>query len=171
MSRSAITQFIFFFLYLLVQVMVLKSLVIFKVSFCFLYIAYVLLLPIETNALVLMILGFLLGLMVDIFYDSIGLHAFTLVLVGYLRNYWLAAITPQGGYDAGTAPTVAANGIQWFLVYILPLVFLHHFILFFVEAAGFIVFWHTMLKVIMSLLFTVTVIVLLQFLVTDQRRS
>ena len=171
MSRSAIIQFVTFFVYLLLQVMLLKNFVLFNTAFCFLYVAFILLLPIETTTLALMVVGFLLGFVIDIFYDSLGIHACTLVLIAYLRNLWLATITPQGGYDAGAGPTLALNGMQWFLVYTLPLVFLHHFVLFFVEAGGFGVFWYTMLKVIGSLLFTMTILILTQFLVGDRRRA
>jgi hypothetical protein len=171
MNRSVVVQVLYFFLYGLIQVMLLKNLVLFNVSFCFLYVAFVLLMPIDTNPLVLMGAGFILGFMVDIFYDSLGLHACTLVFVAYLRNYWLVTITPQGGYDAGEGPLLAVNGLQWFLVYSLPLVFIHHFVLFFVEAGGFSVFWYTMLKVITSLVFTMTVIILLQYLLFDRRRT
>jgi hypothetical protein len=171
MSRSAILQFFSFFIYLMVQVMLLKNLVLFDVSFCFLYIAFILLLPVETNTLVLMAVGFLLGFLIDIFYDSLGLHASVMVLIGYLRNYWLATITPQGGYDAGTGPTLAANGIQWFIVYSMPLVFVHLLVLFFTEAWGFGIFWYTMQKVISSLFFTMIVIILLQYLFSEKRRT
>jgi len=169
MSRSGIFYFISFFIYLLLQVLLFKSLVLFNTAFCFLYVAFILFLPIETSMLMLMFIGFALGFMVDIFYDSLGLHAFTLVLIAYLRNYWLSVISPQGGYDEGIGPTLAVNGAQWFLVYTLPLIFLHHFVLFFVEAGGFTVFWYTMLKVIGSLLFTMTVIVLIQYISTERR--
>src|SRR5450755_3523212 len=126
MSRSGILQFVSFFVYLLLQVMLLKNFVLFNTAFCFLYVAFVLLLPIETNTLALMVIGFVLGFLIDIFYDSLGIHASTLVLIAFLRNYWLSAITPQGGYDAGSGPTLAVNGVQWFLVYTVPLIFLHH---------------------------------------------
>ncbi|HNT51691.1 MAG TPA: Rod shape-determining protein MreD, partial [Cyclobacteriaceae bacterium] len=112
----------------------------------------------------------LLGFTVDIFYDSMGLHALATVMMAYLRNYWLSAITPQGGYENNATATIAANGLQWFLVYSLPLVFLHHLVLFFVEASGFTMFWYTMLKIVASLLFTMSVIVLLQFLTPQRRR-
>ncbi|MFN5430587.1 MAG: Rod shape-determining protein MreD [Cyclobacteriaceae bacterium] len=120
--------------------------------------------------LLLMLIAFLLGISVDIFYNSLGLHTMALVLLAYLRNHWLATITPQGGYDIGTPPTLAANGLQWFLVYTLPLVFVHHLVLFFVEASGFTLFWYTMLKAISSLLFTMAVMLLLQYLSLDRRR-
>ena len=43
-------------------------------------------------------------------------------------------------------------------------------VLFFVEASGFTMFWYTMLKIVASLLFTMSVIVLLQFLTPQRRR-
>jgi hypothetical protein len=170
MNRSGIIVVFYFIIYLLVQVMLFKQIVLFNTAFCFLYVVFILLLPIETNSLALMGLAFLLGFFVDVFYDSLGLHAMSLVLVAYLRNYWLGTITPQGGYDAGEGPTLAVNGLQWFMVYALPLVFVHHFVLFFTEAGGFGIFWFTMQKVITSLIFTMTVILFLQYFTFDRRR-
>jgi hypothetical protein len=170
MIRGGILQIVLFFVYLILQVVLLKNLVLFNTSFCFLYVAFILLLPVEMSNLLLMLIAFLLGISVDIFYNSLGLHTMALVLLAYLRNYWLATITPQGGYDIGTPPTLAANGLQWFLVYTLPLVFVHHLVLFFVEASGFTLFWYTMLKAISSLLFTMAAMLLLQYLSLDRRR-
>ncbi len=170
MNRSGIFVVFYFVLYSLVQVMLFKQVVLFNTAFCFLYVAFILLLPIETNTLILMGVAFLLGFCIDVFYDSLGLHALSLVLLAYLRNYWLATITPQGGYDAGEGPTLAVNGLQWFMVYSLPLIFVHHFVLFFTEAAGFGVFWFTMSKVMTSLTFTMSVILFMQYLSFERRR-
>ncbi len=170
MTRNIITQFVAFFIYLLLQVMLFKSMTLFNVAFCFVYVGYILLLPIETNSLWLMIVGFLLGFCVDMFYDSLGLHALTLVFIGYIRNYWLSTITPQGGYDAGAIPTMASQGLQWFLVYTLPLVFLHHLALFLVEASNIALFWNSMFKTIASLFFTMTFLVLQQYWIPQRER-
>ncbi len=170
MNRSGIFSVVYFFLYLVAQVMLFKQLVLFNTAFCFLYVAFILFLPIETNSLLLMFVAFLLGITIDIFYDSLGLHALSLVLVAYIRNFWLATITPQGGYDAGQGPTLAVNGLQWFVVYVLPLIFIHHVVLFFAEAGGFGVFWYTMSKVISSMAFTMTAILLMQYFSFDRKR-
>ncbi len=163
MNRAGIFNVVYFFLYVIAQVLLFKRLVLFNTSFCFLYVAFILLLPVETNNLLLMVLAFILGFTIDIFYDSLGIHALALVTIAYLRNYWLSAITPQGGYDAGASPALT-NGVQWFLVYIVPLTFMHLALLFFVEAGGFGMFWFTMLKIMASLVFTVSVVLMLQFL-------
>jgi len=170
MIRSGFVHIALFFVYVLVQVILLKNIVLFDSAFCFLYVAFVLLLPFELSTVLVMLIGFLIGFTIDIFYSSMGLHAFATVLIGYLRNYWMSVITPQGGYDSGNSPTLAANGVQWFLVYSIPLVFIHHFVLFFAEAFGFEMFWFTMLKIISSLFFTMIVIIFLQFLAPQRRR-
>lgn len=170
MSRIGIPQIIAFFVYLLYQVMILQNVVLFHTAFCFLYVAYLLLLPVETNPLTLMGIGFVMGFAVDMFYESIGLHAFACVFVMYVRNYWLSSITPQGGYDSNVTPSMALGGFQWFVVYALPLVFIHHLILFYMEAGGFGMFWFTLWKSIVSTFFTTLVILIAQFLFPGRRR-
>ncbi|SRR5690606_26847057 len=169
MSRISIIQIIAFFIYLLYQVLILKNIVLFNTAFCFLYVAYLLFLPIELSPLILMLAGFVMGFSIDIFYDSLGLHAFACVLVMYVRNYWLSLITPQGGYDIGATPSIAIGGIQWFLMYTFPLVLIHHAVLFFVEAGGFGMFWFTLWKMITSAIFTTLVTIIVQFLFPSGR--
>lgn len=169
MSRINIIQIISFFIYLMYQVLILKNIVLFNTSFCFLYVAYLLFLPVDTNNLLLMVIGFALGFSIDIFYDSLGLHAFACVALMYVRNYYLSAITPQGGYDSNATPSIAINGMQWFLVYTIPMVFMHHTLLFYVEAGGFGMFWFTLWKIITSTLFTTIVTVIVQYLFPSGR--
>ena len=170
MNRSTIIQAISFFVYLFFQVMILKNSVLFGTAFCFLYVAYLLSLPVETNSLWLMLAGFIMGFFIDMFYDSLGLHALSCVLIMYIRNYWLARLTPQGGYDNGAIPGIAASGIQWFLTYTIPLVFLHHAVLFFTEVGGFQYFGFTIWKTLCSTMYTTIVILIVQYLFPGARR-
>lgn len=163
-----VVKIIGFFLFLLAQVLLFKNVVLFHTAFCFLYVVYLLTFPVETNPLLMMAIAFSMGLGVDIFYDSMGLHAMASVFMVYVRGYWLARITPQGGYDRNSLPTLAMNGVQWFVVYALPLVFLHHLVLFFAEAGGADYFWFTFFKVLMSTLFTVVCIVISEMIFSRQ---
>lgn len=170
MSSRNILQAIAFFIFLLYQVLILQNVVLWHTAFCFLYVLYLLLLPVETNPLLLMGIGFLMGFTVDMFYESIGLHAFACVLIMYLRNYWLNRVTPQGGYDSNAVPSLNAGGVQWFVVYATPLVFIHHACLFYMEVGGFAMFWFTLWKTITSTLFTITAILIAEFLFPGRRR-
>jgi rod shape-determining protein MreD len=159
-----ILRIISFFVILLVQVLFAKNAVLFHTAFCFFYVLYILTFPVETNPLVLMIVAFVMGCSVDVFYNSIGMHAMATVLMAYIRGVWLSRITPQGGYDRNAAATLSANGFQWFIVYATPLVFVHHTALFFIEAGGAAYFWFTLLKVLLSTFFTVGVMIIAQLL-------
>ncbi|MTI21013.1 Rod shape-determining protein MreD [Fulvivirga sp. RKSG066] len=118
-----------------------------------------------------MVLGFITGFTVDTFYDSLGIHASASVFIMFIRNYWLNLITPQGGYDLGSVPSIRLNGMQWFSFYVLPLIFVHHSILFFVESAGFGLFGFTLSKIFFSTLFTFVVIIITQYLFYNKRRG
>lgn len=170
MNRSLIIQSISFVIYLFVQVLIFKNAVLFGSAFCFLYIAALLLLPVETNPIFLMMAGFVMGLLIDMFYDSAGLHAFACVFVMYVRNFWLTRVTPQGGYDNGAIPAITLGGLQWFVVYAMPLVFLHHTIVFFVEAGGVHYFWFTLMKIFFSTVYTMITVLIVQYLFPGSRR-
>lgn len=170
MNRLGILQVLSFFAYLLVQVILLKNLALFGTAFCFAYVAYFLFFPVETNPLALMGIAFLMGISLDIFYNSPGLHAAASVLMTYARSHWLNTITPQGGYDVSSVPSLRMGGLQWFLVYSIPLIFLHHLTLFFVEVGGSGLFWFTLGKASASTAFTSVVIVLMQYLFARRKR-
>ncbi|MDX1627388.1 MAG: Rod shape-determining protein MreD [Fulvivirga sp.] len=169
-NKGLIKYIISFFAYTLLQVIVFKNIVLFDKGFCFLYIAFLLLLPIETNIIWLMFLGFITGFTVDIFYNSLGIHASASVLIMFVRNYWLNLLTPQGGYDQGDSPTIRLNGWQWFGIYALPLIFLHHAVLFFVESASFNLFGFTLSKIFFSTVFTFIVILIIQYLFYNKQK-
>jgi hypothetical protein len=123
-----------------------------------------LLLPLEIGPLVLMIVAFGVGFVIDLFYDSIGINAAACVLIAFIRPYWLTTITPRGGYEEIEIPNLKTMDFGWFLTYSLPLVFIHHFTLFFLESGGFHLFWFTLSKVFFSTILSFFVIVLTQYL-------
>ena len=59
-----------FILFLMAQVLLLKNLVLFGSAFCFLYVLYILLLPVDLKIIPTLLIAFVLGLGVDFFYDT-----------------------------------------------------------------------------------------------------
>ncbi len=170
MSGRLVVQIFSFFAYLLAQALLFKNFVLFDNAFCLVYVGFLLMLPVETSVLALLVLGFVMGVGVDVFYDSLGIHAASCVFIMFVRNYWLGLLTPQGGYDSGAIPSIALDGWQWFSSYALPLVFLHHVALFYTEAAGFGLFTFTLVKVLASTLFTFIVLLPVQYFFYNKRR-
>jgi hypothetical protein len=116
--------------------------------------------------------SFLLGVCIDYFYDSSGIHASACTIMGFSRYYVLKYISPREGYDAGVQPTVEDMGMEWFLRYAGTLVVIHHFSLFYLEIFRFSEFFQTLLRVILSSIGTFGLIYLIQFLFfTKARRT
>ena len=122
-----------FILYVLAQVLLVKNLVLFNVSFCMVYVAFILLLPLETSKILMLLIGFVTGLTMDVFYDSLGVNTAACVFVAYVRPFWLNTITPRGGYEDVDKPILKQLGLPWFFTFAVPLIFVHHFVLFYLN--------------------------------------
>lgn len=170
-NRNFLFNGLYFLLFILLQVLVFKNIVFFGYAFAFIYLAFLLLLPFEITAIYLIATGFFTGFIVDIFYDSLGLHSAACVLMMFSRQYWIKSITPRGGYEIGALPTIGSLGLRWFSAYALPLIFVHHALLFYLEAGNLEgLFFFTLAKVLSSTFFTYFTIVLIQYLFLVNRR-
>ncbi len=149
----------------------MRNVVLFDKAFCFAYIAFLLLIPLEAGALLVMLMGFATGLIIDIFYDSLGIHASACVIIMFLRPYLVNLMTPRGGYDAGLVPTLRVMGFEWFSVYSYVLILVHHLALFYIEASGVSMFFYTFSKAFFSSILTFSVVIIIQYLFYAPRRS
>lgn len=138
-------------------------------AFCFFYVGFFLRLPVDVNPLAAMLSAFAMGLSVDMFYNSPGLHAMAIVLMVFLRNPWLSVLTPQGGYDSGSRPSLAQYGVLWYVLYALPMLLIHHSVLFFTEAGGFQYFWTSAGKIMASVIYTLLAVIFLELVRPPKR--
>lgn len=131
----------------------------------FFYLIFLLLLPFETPPWLVLVLGFLTGLTMDFFEGTLGIHASACLAASLIRPFILRIIAPRDGYEQGTLPRLSYYGMGWFLQYTLIMVFIHHLWLFYLEVFRITDFFDTLLRVLLSTVFSVFFIVLSQFLV------
>jgi rod shape-determining protein MreD len=131
----------------------------------YLYVLFVLLLPFETPGWMLLSLAFIIGISIDVFAQTPGLHASATVLMAFLRPVVLDYFAPRDGYIPGTYPRVFYYGLGWFLQYAAILVFAHHFFLFYMEVFRLSDFLVTFRRVAFSSAFTLFLVVLSQFFI------
>ncbi len=164
MTNKLIKYVVMFLATVLVQVLILNHVQFSGYINPYFYILFIMLLPLSTPKYLLLLLGFLVGLTVDIFSDSLGIHAAATVLVAYIRPFVIRVISTREE-DRNDYPGLLQNKFTWFLSYVTILVFAHHLVLFYLEYFTFSHFFHTFLKVIFSSVFTIFIIVLSQFLI------
>jgi len=155
MSRTIIINFIRFVVLIFVQVFLLKNITLYNLSIPYLYILFILLLPFEIPNILLFVLAFVMGLSIDAFYDTPGLHAAACTLLALVRIIFISLTVQKDGFDNDPEPTLSVMGFRWFLTYATILTLFHHFFLFNLEVFRFSEIQYTFSRFILSSVFTV----------------
>ena len=154
-------EFLFWFVGLvLFQVLLLNHIQIAGVINPFLYIYFIIALPIHTNRISLIFTGFFLGLLIDAFSNTWGIHAMATTLIAFLRPYIFSIVSTQEELDK-VMPRFRTMGVNY-VKYIVMIVFLHHLSLFLLEAFSFEYFGIVLLKTLVSSLITIVLIFTLE---------
>ena len=131
----------------------------------YLYVLFIIMLPFNTSKWSLIILGFLLGLSVDILSNTPGLHAAATVFVAFTRPFVIKLGNKRQDYETtALSPSIKELGFQWFFTYSFIIVALHHFFLFFLEEFNFHEFFTTFFRAIVSIIATMILVVLSQYM-------
>ncbi|MFO7827023.1 MAG: rod shape-determining protein MreD [Bacteroidales bacterium] len=129
----------------------------------YIYVVFILTLPFEIPKWLLLVLAFIMGITIDIFSHTIGMHSSATVFMAFLRPFVLEIIAPRDGYESETYPQLKYYGGSWFLKYTAILVFAHHLFLFYIEVFRFSDFFATMTRAILSSIFSIFLILIGQY--------
>jgi len=152
MNKTVHFGLLFVFLVFL-QVFVLNNILFLGYVNPYLYIAFVFLYPLKKNRFSFLLLSFALGLSIDFFSDSGGIHAFSLVTIAYLRLFFIRVFLNKFEVDY---PFFKLN-LEPFgkkFNYIVTLTVLHHFLLFSFANFSFENISHVILNTLYSSAFT-----------------
>lgn len=165
MIRLLARNIIRFVIVVLVQVLLLDNVLLGGYLNPYFYILFILLMPFETPRWLLLVAGFLLGLSIDLFTNTLGMHTAASVLMAFIRPWVLSFFAPRDGYEPETYPRIRYYGLGWFAGYAAILTFIHHFALFYIEVFHFEDFFSTLLRVILSTALTTSTIILSQYFI------
>jgi|TARA_B110000881_G_C18426351_1_gene438609 rod shape-determining protein MreD len=171
MISSSLSIAVRFFVLIIVQGLVLNNVHVFGVASTYFYVIFILFLPIEFNRIVVILMAFALGLAIDLFSSSWGLHAFSCVFMAYLRPTLLRFLAPRDGYEFNAVPNWRAMGFVWFITYSSIAIFIHHFIVHFVEAFRFSEFINVLGRTLASTLFTMLLLLIFQLFSYKSNRN
>jgi rod shape-determining protein MreD len=156
-----VIEFLLWFVGLvLLQVLLLNNIKIAGVINPFLYVYLIIALPIHTNRISLIFTGFALGMVIDVFSNSWGIHAMATTLIAFLRPYVLRVVSTQEEMDK-VMPRFRTMGVNY-LKYIVLMVFVHHLMLFTLEAFSFHYFWIVLSKTLVSSIISIILILTLE---------
>lgn len=164
MNNSWVKYSIYFVFIILIQGLVINQLQLSELVYPMIYIMALLILPFETTLLISIVISLVLGVCVDAFSDTFGLHTSSSLVIGYSRPFLLNIIKPRDGYDNSLLPSIHDMGKTWFLMYALIMLTIHHLWFFTFEILRFDLIDIILLKTIFSTFISLIIIVLLQYL-------
>lgn len=151
---------------MLFQVLILNHFMLFGLVNPFVYILFILMLPLAIPGWLLLVLGFLTGYLMDIFMTGAGLHTAATVFMAFMRPIVLRLATGTKEPETVVYPGLSQMGARWWFSYTLSLVVLHHFVLFVLESFSFNQLGYTLLRIILSVAATEILILLFSYFFT-----
>ena len=133
MTKNLIKTLIYFVLFVSIQVLVLDNIHLFRIATPFLYLYVIVKMPVNATRSTVIFISFLLGIVIDMFSNTLGMHAAACSLAGLIRNPLLFTFSEKEITENMT-PSYRTLGIRAFLKYAVSLVVIHHVALFLIES-------------------------------------
>lgn len=128
----------------------------------FIYIWAIILLPIELPRWLQMLIGAAIGMVMDLFTHAPGIHMAGCVMIAYLRPLLVAGVVQDIDRLKGAVTSDTIGMGNWMRILAI-LVAVHHIIVFMLEAFTFAHFGFTLLQIILSGVFSYTLILMLEY--------
>lgn len=166
MNSVYLSQIFRFFICVAIQVLVFRQVrmdwkILEQVHVIF-YPVFIMLLPVRTPRPFVIALGFLIGIAVDLFYHTPGVHAAAGTFTAFMRPFILNLLASRAGYQLNDSPTMAKFGFWWFAGYASCMLLLHLAFYFSMEVFTPVeigtIFIRTMASVIPSLIFILIIV-------------
>jgi len=167
MNRELLTNIILFFTLIVAQAVLFNNMSIWGYT-PFVYILFIFVYPVKYPPISLIFISFLLGLAVDFFSNSGGIHASACLVIAYLRPFVLKFSfgTSYEFHHIKFAYTDIAQRISYFLI----LATIHHLVLFLLEASSFSFISYSLKNTFFSSIYTTFLSLVLLYLFSKKKK-
>lgn len=165
-------QIIRFIILVLIQVLFANNLFLNFGEYINIYVyqLFIMLLPVSTIWWLLLLVSFFLGLSVDMFSNTLGLHASACLLIAFIRPGVLRMLSPRDGYDFNSELNSKDLGVKWFMNYAFIISFVHNLWLFYLEAFQLNDIFRIFGKVLLSTIISVFILYIFQYVTIKPKK-
>ncbi|MEJ6792411.1 MAG: rod shape-determining protein MreD [Lacinutrix sp.] len=158
-----------FIVLLLLQVLILSQVNFMGYINPYPYILFVLLFPVKNNRILFILLSFILGILIDMFLDSGGIHAAATVTIAFIRpaslKFSFGAVYEHNAIKFGNVDFGQR------ITYITILTLIHHFILFLLEIFNFSQILLVLKNTLFSSIFTILLCLLITIIFSSTNKK
>lgn len=151
-------QFVRYIIVMLLQVLLFDQLQLWGVCHPYIYILCLLMMPINLPNIVEMLVGALVGLVMDVFCNSLGVHMAACILIMFIRPYLIGSIVNDKD-RLKEQMSLRAIGMEQLFRYVLTMVLIHHLTVFLLAAWSWQHMGFVQLETIVSGIITTVVII------------
>ncbi len=157
-----------FLLLLAVQIIIFNNMNFLGYISPFPYILFIILYPVNSNKFGLLIASFFLGLIMDMFSNSGGIHTTACLVLAYYRPY-LFRFSFGLSYEYQTVKLNDVLTPERFSFILLSVV-IHHLVLFVLEAFDITFILDVLLRTLLSTIFTIILCIIIIYLIKPNKR-
>ena len=168
MNSTLLINIFRFILLLAVQIIIFNNMNFLGYVSPFPYILFIILYPVNANRSGLLLASFFIGVVMDMFSNSGGVHATACLVLAYYRPY-LFKFSFGLSYEYQTVKLNDVLTPERF-TFILLSVVIHHFILFTLEAFQVTFFSDILLRALLSTIFTIIICIVIIYLIKPNKR-
>lgn len=162
-------KYVFLFIALvLVQVLVCNNILLFGVAVPFVFIFFIITLPMNVSLNMLMCVSFLMGFTVDLFSDTMGLNSLACLILSVVKKPVFYAYLSKDDKFLTAVPSIATVGWAEYLKFIMTLSAVYCILIFGIELFSFASLWRILLMASTSALFTLILVVALDALINSK---
>ena len=130
----------------------------------YIYLIFVMLLPINMPGWQQLLLGFAIGLVIDFFMGTLGMHAGATTLMAFCRPAIIRIVSGSQKLEMNREPNINQVGFPWFLRYTFVMVLVHNFTYFMLEGFSFHLVGQALLRILISVPVSVFLIIVVMYL-------
>ncbi len=170
-SRLILPNIVRFLMLVLCQVVLLDQLHLHGYINPFIYPLFILLLPFKTPKWLVLTLGFVLGLTIDMFNYSYGIHAAATVCLAYFRTNIILLFSSNNTMSNVPFPSLAFLGFKFFISYVASCILVHHAVLFGIHFLTSLSGYEALRRIVLSSLVSIVLILLSEYLFMSQKEK
>lgn len=168
MNSALLMNIARFVLLLLAQVFIFNRIDLFGFVNPFPYILFIILYPVNGNKTGLLVASFFLGLVMDMFWNSGGVHAASCLILAYFRPA-IFKFSFGLSYEYQTVKLNDSLTPERFS-FILIAVTIHHFSLFILEIFKISFIWDILVRTVLSTIFTIITSIIIIYIIKPSKR-
>jgi rod shape-determining protein MreD len=143
------------------QVLLLNKIHLFGIASLFLYIYVIIKAPVNLSRSLMVVIAFLLGFVIDMFSNTLGMHTAACTLAGFFRDP-LLKVFAERDMPEDITPSSRQLGSGVYFKYVVSVVIIHHAALFLIESLSLYDPLFLTIRIVASVIFTSLIILILE---------